>query len=88
MNTLQYSEMGQRHLSTTWTLIRPRYGQWFVSEIRLYDHDGQVVAMPQRAPKFTSLKSAVGSIPSGAVEHEGAGAVRTWTNAPARKLAS
>ena len=58
MNTLHHSEMGQRHLSTTWTLLRPR-GQWYVSEIRHYDHDGEVVVMPQRAVKHTSLESAL-----------------------------
>lgn len=88
MNTLHHSEMGQRHLSTTWTLLRPR-GQWYVSEIRHYDHDGEVVVMPQRAVKHTSLESALGSIPKGAIEQVTLPTVRTWAqNTPESCLAS
>ena len=88
MNQLHHSEMGQRHLSTTWTLLRPRYGQWFVSEIRHYDHAGQVVSMPKRAVRFTCLKSALGSIPESAVEQLATQTLRMWASNTPVSLAS
>ena len=88
MNKLQFSEMGPRHLSTTWTLLRPRYGEWFVSEVRYHDNDGQVVAMPRRAVGFRCLESALGSIPGSAVEQVATETVRMWTSDTPVRLAS
>lgn len=78
MNKLQISEMGPRHLSTTWTLLRPRFGQWFVSEVRYHDNDGQVYAMPKRAVLFSQLNDALESIPPTAVEQQGPSTLRSW----------
>ena len=88
MNQLQHSEMGQRHLSTTWALLRPRYGQWFVSEVRHYDHAGQVVAMPRRALPYDSLDLALKSIPESAVKQVATETVHMWTSNPRVHLAS
>lgn len=87
MNKLHHSEMGQRHLSTTWTLLRPR-GHWSISEIRHYDHNGQVVAMPKRAVRYENLKAALRSIPKSAVELVALPTMRTWASNAHTSLAS
>ena len=89
MDQLQISEMGPRHLSTTWTLLRPRFGQWVVSEVRYHDHNnGEVSAMPKRAIQFSRLNDALESIPASAVEQQGASTLRSWRYDLPMKLVS
>lgn len=78
MSKLQFDELGPRHISTTWTLLNPNWGQWFVSEVRHYANEGMVIAMPERAVPFSTPGEAMGSIPDNAEEQQSPSTMRSW----------